>query len=92
MSAKVAPETAIGAESDGAPSSGVTPLGHPFASPAKAEADFVNVVRAEGAHLWDDAGKRYIDGLASLWYCQIGHGRTDMRDAVVAQRHEGVEY
>jgi len=58
---------------------------HPFASPAKAEADFVNVVRAEGAHLWDDAGKRYIDGLASLWYCQIGHGRTDMRDTVVAQ-------
>lgn len=58
---------------------------HPFAAPAKAEADFVNIVRADGAHLWDDAGKRYIDGLASLWYCQIGHGRTDMRDAIVAQ-------
>ncbi len=58
---------------------------HPFTDPSKPEADFINIVRAEGSTLWDAQGKAYIDGLASLWYCQIGHGRTEMRDAIVAQ-------
>ena len=33
----------------------------------------INIVRAEGSTLYDDQGNSYIDGLASLWYCQIGH-------------------
>ena len=37
------------------------------------------------ALLWDDKGNEYIDGIGSLWYCQIGHGRTEMADAVAAQ-------
>ena len=58
---------------------------HPFSSPSKAEADYINIVRAEGSSLWDDTGKQYIDGLASLWYCQVGHGRREMREAITAQ-------
>jgi adenosylmethionine-8-amino-7-oxononanoate aminotransferase len=58
---------------------------HPFSMAAKAESDFVNIVRADGSTLWDDQGRDYIDGLASLWYCQIGHGRAEMADAVHAQ-------
>lgn len=58
---------------------------HPFSPPAHPESDFINVVRAEGSTLWDDSGKSYIDGMASLWLCQIGHGRTDMIDAINAQ-------
>lgn len=58
---------------------------HPFAPPAKPEADYINIVRAEGATLWDDAGKPYIDALASLWYCQVGHGRADMNEAIAQQ-------
>ena len=61
------------------------PLLHAFAPPAKAEADFVNIVRGEGSLLWDDAGNEYVDGLASLWYCQVGHGRTEIVDAVAEQ-------
>ena len=61
------------------------PLLHPFAPPAKAEADFVNIVRGEGSLLWDDAGNEYVDGLASLWYCQVGHGRAEIVDAVAEQ-------
>ena len=61
------------------------PLLHPFAPPAKAEADFVNIVRGEGSLLWDDAGNEYVDGLASLWYCQVGHGRAEIVDAVADQ-------
>jgi putrescine aminotransferase len=58
---------------------------HPFAAPGKPEADFIKIVRAEGSTLWDDAGKTYIDGLASLWCCQVGHGRHDMQQAISQQ-------
>lgn len=58
---------------------------HPFADPNKAEADFVNIVSAQGALLRDDTGKEYLDGMASLWYCQVGHGRREIIDAIMAQ-------
>ena len=64
------------------------PLLHPFAPAAKPESDMINIVRASGSTLYDDQGKSYIDGLGSLWYCQIGHGRPEMADAVAAQMRE----
>jgi len=60
-----------------------TALLHPFAKPAKD--DFVTIVRGRGATVYDDRGKAYIDGIASLWYTQIGHGRPDMADAIADQ-------
>jgi hypothetical protein len=56
---------------------------HPFARPAADE--FVNIVRGEGAAVWDDDGNRYVDAMASLWYCQVGHGRLEIAEAVAAQ-------
>ncbi|MGI9604029.1 MAG: aspartate aminotransferase family protein [Acidimicrobiales bacterium] len=61
---------------------------HSFADPAKPEGDFIKMVRAEGSTLWDDTGRAYIDGMASLWYCQAGHGRTEIIDAISAQLHQ----
>ena len=58
---------------------------HPFSDPAQAEADFINVVRAQGSTVWDDADKPYIDGLASLWYCQVGHGHQSLIAAITNQ-------
>ncbi len=43
------------------------------------------IARGEGVYLWDDQGRRYIDGTASLWHAHIGHGREDMAEAIVAQ-------
>lgn len=43
------------------------------------------VSRAEGVWLWDQYGDRYLDGTASLWYCNVGHGRTEIADAVHRQ-------
>ena len=60
-------------------------LFHAFAPAAKPEADFVNIVRGEGSLVWDDSGKDYVDGLGSLWYCQVGHGRAEIIDAVADQ-------
>lgn len=56
---------------------------HSFAKPSHDA--FINVVRGDMATLWDDANNEYIDAIGSLWYCQIGHGRKEMADAVAAQ-------
>jgi putrescine---pyruvate transaminase len=63
----------------------VPPFLHPFAKPAASSSEFINIVRAEGAAIFDDQGNRYVDGMASLWYCQVGHGRQEIADAVHKQ-------
>ncbi|MED5264895.1 MAG: aminotransferase class III-fold pyridoxal phosphate-dependent enzyme, partial [Actinomycetota bacterium] len=35
--------------------------------------------------VWDDQGNEYIDGLASLWYCQVGHNRPELIEAIASQ-------
>ena len=45
------------------------------------------MVRGDRALLWDENGKEYIDAIGSLWYCQIGHGRAEMAEAIAAQVH-----
>jgi putrescine---pyruvate transaminase len=61
------------------------PLLYPFARPAASGESLIRIVAGEGAHVVDDAGRRYIDALASLWYCAVGHGRREIIDAVGAQ-------
>jgi putrescine---pyruvate transaminase len=56
---------------------------HSFAKPSSDA--FINIVRGDMALLWDDKGNEYIDAIGSLWYCQIGHGRKEMADAIAAQ-------
>ncbi|MDS1271384.1 aminotransferase class III-fold pyridoxal phosphate-dependent enzyme [Lipingzhangella sp. LS1_29] len=43
------------------------------------------VTEASGVWLWDDQGDRYLDGTASLWYCNVGHGRREIADAIHSQ-------
>jgi putrescine aminotransferase len=63
--------------------SSLPPFLHPFARPAAR--DFVTIVRGEGAGVFDGRGRRYVDAMASLWYCNVGHGRGEIVDAVAAQ-------
>ncbi len=56
---------------------------HPFAKPTRES--FTRIVRGQGALLWDADGRELVDGMASLWYCAIGHGRTEMAEAIAAQ-------
>ncbi len=58
---------------------------HPFAAPSKPEAAFRHIVRAHGARIWDADGNEYVDGVANLWNCQVGHGRDEIIDAVADQ-------
>lgn len=46
------------------------------------------ITRGEGAYIWDDAGRRYLDGLAGLFTVQVGHGREELAQAAAAQARE----
>jgi len=56
---------------------------HPFAKPSRES--FIRIVRGEGALVWDSNGNELVDGMASLWYCAVGHGRDEIADAISAQ-------
>lgn len=59
---------------------------HPFTDFASFAPDELQVIaRAEGAHVYDSEGNRYLDGLAGLWCVNIGHGRAEMADAIAKQ-------
>lgn len=59
---------------------------NPFADVAAlAESGRVTIVRGEGSTVWDDAGTAYLDAIASLWYCNVGHGRAEIADAAAEQ-------
>ena len=66
----------------------MTALWHGFADMAEVAGDEVTIVRGEGVRVWDDTGKEYIDGAASLWYANVGHGNREIADAVRAQMAE----
>jgi adenosylmethionine-8-amino-7-oxononanoate aminotransferase len=46
------------------------------------------ITRGEGAYIWDDQGKRYLDGLAGLFVVQVGHGREELAQAAARQARE----
>lgn len=43
------------------------------------------MVRGEGCYVWDEHGKRYLDGLSSLFCVNIGHGRAEVAQAAADQ-------
>jgi putrescine---pyruvate transaminase len=62
---------------------------HPFADMAAVEAGGeLTMVRGDGVYVWDDAGRRYLDATASLWYCNVGWGRREIAEAAAAQMIE----
>lgn len=59
---------------------------HSFADMALVEAAGELVIdRGEGAYVWDESGRRYLDATAALWYCNVGYGRDEIADAASAQ-------
>jgi putrescine aminotransferase len=62
-----------------------SPFLHPFARPGASAEEFITIARGEGALVWDDHDNEYIDAIASLWYCNVGHGRWEIVDQVASQ-------
>jgi adenosylmethionine-8-amino-7-oxononanoate aminotransferase len=46
------------------------------------------IVRGEGCYVYDEHGKRYLDGLSALYCVNIGHGRAELGEAAAAQSKE----
>jgi putrescine aminotransferase len=45
-------------------------------------------IGGEGIYLYDAKGRAFIDGLASLWNVNCGHGRQDIVDAITGQMRQ----
>ncbi|HEX2745906.1 MAG TPA: aspartate aminotransferase family protein [Streptosporangiaceae bacterium] len=46
------------------------------------------IVRGSGAYVFDQRGKRYLDGLSGLFVTQVGHGRKEIAEAGARQAEE----
>ena len=61
-------------------------LWHPFTQMADWEKDAPLIIeRGEGNYLFDTEGRKYFDGVSSLWVNLFGHGRREIDHAVRAQ-------
>lgn len=45
----------------------------------------VVVTKGEGCWIWDMTGRRYLDFLAGIAVCNLGHARQDIADAIAVQ-------
>jgi adenosylmethionine-8-amino-7-oxononanoate aminotransferase len=55
---------------------------------AYAEHEVPVIVRGEGCYVYDQHGKRYLDGLSALYCVNIGHGRAELGEAAARQAKE----
>jgi adenosylmethionine-8-amino-7-oxononanoate aminotransferase len=55
---------------------------------AYAGGDVPVIVRGSGPYVYDQHGKRYLDGLSGLFVSQIGHGRIQVAEAAARQAAE----
>jgi len=46
------------------------------------------IARGEGCYVYDEHGKRYLDGLSALYCVNIGHGRAEIGEAAARQAAE----
>jgi putrescine---pyruvate transaminase len=69
-----------------------TTFWHPFANMSAVRERALTIVRGDGAVVWNDAGREYIDATAALWFCNIGHGRAELADAAARQMRELASY
>jgi adenosylmethionine-8-amino-7-oxononanoate aminotransferase len=63
----------------------MTALWHPFADMGAVKSAELVLERGDDVWVYDGAGNRYLDATASLWYCNVGHGRKEIADAIAAQ-------
>jgi putrescine---pyruvate transaminase len=70
----------------------MTRLWHPFADMAVVKDAEVVIERGEGAVVWDEQGREYIDARGGLWYCAAGHGRDEIAAAASDQMRRLAAY
>ncbi len=62
---------------------------HPYSRFSEINAeDFPIIVRGRGPYLYDNTGRRYLDGISSWWSCNLGHSRPAIVKAIQRQAPE----
>jgi adenosylmethionine-8-amino-7-oxononanoate aminotransferase len=46
------------------------------------------ITRGEGAYIWDNQGRKILDGLSGLFVVQVGHGRRELAEVAARQTAE----
>ncbi|TKC88687.1 aspartate aminotransferase family protein [Trinickia terrae] len=65
---------------------------HPMLHPNEMKTrEPIRIVRGEGCYVFDDHGRKLVDGVAGLWNVNVGHNRKEVKDAIVRQLDE-LEY
>jgi len=59
-------------------------LWHPYTQHKTAQTP-IAITKGQGALLWDEKGKEYIDAIASWWVNPFGHSNTFIADAIYKQ-------
>lgn len=69
-----------------------TRLWHPFASMARVAGHELVLESGDGSWVQDVDGRRYLDGTAGLWYCNVGHGRKELAQVAAHQMSKLAAY
>lgn len=66
---------------------------HPFTDSKALHATGTRVIRrGEGVYVWDNDGRRLLDGMSGLWCVNVGYGRPELVAAAADQMSELAYY
>lgn len=58
---------------------------HPFADMSAVAGHELVIASGRGCYLTAEDGREFLDASAALWYCNVGHGRSEIAEAVMRQ-------
>ncbi len=58
---------------------------HPWAEVSNNKPNFGVIAKGEGIYLYDETGKKYIDGPGGMWCVNVGYGRKEIASTVSEQ-------
>jgi len=48
----------------------------------------LTITRGDGVYVYDDQGKKYLEGMAGLWCTSLGYNNSELIEAATKQMHE----
>lgn len=58
---------------------------HPMTDTRASDEDTIVIERGEGNFVYDDTGRKLLDGVGGLWCMNVGHNRSEMKQAISKQ-------
>lgn len=65
---------------------------HPFADMSAVVGHDLVIESGRGSHVRSESGVEFLDATAALWFCNVGHGRTEIGEAVAVQMSRIASY